>query len=337
MILAAITTCRRKPEMLERAVKSVVNQTYTDWNLLIVDDSPDGYEFRKDVKEFAESWSRRDSRIKYIQHDRNYGANHARNTALNFAYNTQGGGGYDFIAYLDDDDEWLPEKLKEQAEKFMKCDENTALVCCKSFYVVDDIIGQTYEREFYIKEGYVLSDLLYVNEIGSNSIPLIRLKALHEVGGFDEELGAMQDWDLWLRISAKYKIAVINKPLMKYHVHKSGNITSDIRKIISGAERILSKNQVYYNEYKYAYYRKLSELAILYRQNGQYKKSFETWRKAVAIKPLSIFENLWIIFCAFLPFRFAERAKLKLALKYTGVFKFLRAIKRKIFRQEKLK
>ncbi len=93
MILAAITTCKRRPEMVERAVKSVITQTYTDWNLVVVDDSPADYEFREDVRKMVEGYAAQDGRIRYVPHDRNYGAQRARNTALAIANNTYGGGG----------------------------------------------------------------------------------------------------------------------------------------------------------------------------------------------------------------------------------------------------
>ena len=93
MILAAITTCRREPAMVERAVKSVIAQTYTDWNLVVVDDSPNDYEFREDVRKMVEGYAAKDSRIRYVPHDKNYGAQRARNTALKIAGNTDGGGG----------------------------------------------------------------------------------------------------------------------------------------------------------------------------------------------------------------------------------------------------
>ena len=92
MILAAITTCRREPAMVERAVKSVIAQTYRDWNLVVVDDSPADYEFREGVRKMVEGYASQDSRISYVAHDRNYGANHARNTALKIANTTYGGG-----------------------------------------------------------------------------------------------------------------------------------------------------------------------------------------------------------------------------------------------------
>ena len=91
MILAAITTCRRAPAMVERAVKSVIAQTYTDWDLVVVDDSPNDYEFRKDVRKMVEGYAAQDNRIRYVPHDKNYGAQRARNTALKIAENTDGG------------------------------------------------------------------------------------------------------------------------------------------------------------------------------------------------------------------------------------------------------
>ena len=92
VILAAITTCKRKPEMVERALKSVIAQTYRDWHCVVVDDSPEDYEFRGDVRRMVEGYAANDERISYVAHDKNYGANHARNTALKIAENTHGGG-----------------------------------------------------------------------------------------------------------------------------------------------------------------------------------------------------------------------------------------------------
>ncbi|MBQ4431668.1 MAG: glycosyltransferase family 2 protein [Synergistaceae bacterium] len=92
MILAAITTHKRKPEMVERALKSVIAQTYTDWNCVVVDDSPADWPLRDDVRKMVETYAEKDSRICYVAHDRNYGVSHARNTALSIAYNAGGGG-----------------------------------------------------------------------------------------------------------------------------------------------------------------------------------------------------------------------------------------------------
>ena len=100
MILAAITTCRRAPDMVERAVKSVIAQTYKDWELVVIDDSPSDYELREDVRKMVEGYAAQDSRIRYVAHDNNYGSQRARNTALKIAENTYEGGGMSLLRTL---------------------------------------------------------------------------------------------------------------------------------------------------------------------------------------------------------------------------------------------
>ena len=134
MILAAITTCRREPAMVERALRSVIAQTCQEWECVVVDDSPAEYELRDEVRKMVEGYAAQDGRIRYVPHDKNYGAQRARNTALGIAVD----GGYEFIAYLDDDDEWLPEKLEKQLARFSECGEDTALVYCHQYIIITE-------------------------------------------------------------------------------------------------------------------------------------------------------------------------------------------------------
>ena len=127
MVSAVITTCKREPAIAERALLSVLNQTYKDIEIIIVDDSPDDYPLRKEV----ESMVTRHAGVKYIKHAQCMGACAARNTGLRAASG-------EFIAYLDDDDEWLPEKTAVQLEAFT--DDRIALVYCDA-YEVDDTTG----------------------------------------------------------------------------------------------------------------------------------------------------------------------------------------------------
>src|SRR3989338_8677774 len=98
--VSVIIPTHNRPELLKRAVKSVLNQTYKDLEVIVVDD---GLEKRAD--ETVNSFN--DSRLKYIQHPEEKGGSAARNTGIK---NSSG----EFIAFLDDDDEWLPEKLEIQ-------------------------------------------------------------------------------------------------------------------------------------------------------------------------------------------------------------------------------
>ena len=108
MVSVIITTYKREPETVERAAKSILEQTYKDIELIIVDDSPASFDKRiaveKRVKELSSS-------IKYIKHETNMGACAARNTGIRSANG-------EYVAFLDDDDEWLPDKLEKQMKKF---------------------------------------------------------------------------------------------------------------------------------------------------------------------------------------------------------------------------
>ena len=319
MILAAITTCRRNPAMLERAVKSVIAQTYTDWNLVVVDDSPSDYELREDVRKMIEGYSSQDSRIRYVQHEKNCGVSQARNTALAVAVDSTSAE-YDYIAYLDDDDEWLPEKLEYQAAKFKECSENTALVYC-GYYLMDDINGTSREIRKSFADDNLRDELMRYNVLGSPSFVLARPECLAEYGGFDTELASgIEDWDMWMRVTQKYDAAYVDMPLVNYHLgHTQRGQTQDkaavdaarVRKSIRETCHILEKNREYFAKYKYAYWIRLSGLAVSYRKNREIGKSFSTFLKAVSLQPLRVLGNLRILSNMLFPSGLIDRWKLR--------------------------
>ena len=281
-VLAAITTCKRKPEMVERAVKSVIAQTYTDWELVVVDDSPEDYEFRDEVRRLVEDWSIRDSRIRYIAHDKNYGAQRARNTALNIAIDE----GFEFIAFLDDDDEWLPEKLEKQIAKFSECDENTALVYCNG-YILQTGKDRKCIKYIKLKEGYIYSDLLVQDFIGTFTSPLIRTECLRAIGGLDEEMPASHDYDTWIRLAERYNITFVGGEALfvKHNEHDSERISSDLRRYIFTYERILKKHERYLLEHKNVHRLAFYYLSSRCARAGEWDKCFEALKKALILQP----------------------------------------------------
>ena len=105
LVTAVITTHKRTPELVERALKSILAQTYENIEVFVIDDSPEEYELRSAVKNMIESYAEKN--VTYIAHDKCMGACAARNTGLEAAKG-------EFIGFLDDDDEWLPTKLEKQ-------------------------------------------------------------------------------------------------------------------------------------------------------------------------------------------------------------------------------
>ncbi len=272
MVSAIITTYKRPPEMVKRASKSVLNQTYKDIELIIVDDSPETYEQRNAVCDMALSLG---ERVKYIKHEKNMGACAARNTGIK---NAKG----EFIAFLDDDDEWLPEKIEKQL-CVMKKNDSVALVYCGRYvYYTEKNITKCPKVEFY--KGNIYDKLILKNFIGSTSFPLLRKSAIEKLGGFDVQMPAAQDFELWLRIAKAYEIDYVETPLVRYYFHDGEQITKNHTKKIEALERLNEINMDYLIKHPKAHSVRILRM-IMHYIDTDFKKSKELFWKAVKIYP----------------------------------------------------
>lgn len=215
MVSIIVPTYNREKQIL-RAVESILNQSYQDFELIIVDDGS------KDNTE-AVIQEIDDTRIRYIKLSENQGVAHARNIGIQEAK-------YEYIAFLDSDDEWLPEKLELQMRKMCASSKKTGLVFCrmsgKNRNSEDRFVcpPENYKKE--ILEGSIFYPLLMQNVIGTPAM-LVRKKCLEEVGGFKEALQCLEDWELILRIADKWQIGFVDKILVE--VHKSdGSVSTNM-------------------------------------------------------------------------------------------------------------
>lgn len=284
MISTIITTCKREPSMVLRALDSILSQTYRDIEIIVIDDSPDEFAKRDDVGKTVKNIIdlHPDIEIQYIRHEKNLGACAARNTGLNAAKG-------DYIAYLDDDDEWLPEKLEKQIKVMHNSD--TALVYC-GCYCKNDTTGKMYERKTAYYRGMVFDELLYSNFIASTSFPLLKTTVLRDSGGFDTEMQSAQDYDVWLRISQGYQVDFVAEPLVIYHEHEGEQITSNPLKKISGLKRLNEKYREYLDKDPKLYNIRYLGIAPYYALSGNTQEAMNIWLKAVLRCPSNIKENL---------------------------------------------
>jgi glycosyltransferase involved in cell wall biosynthesis len=207
-----------------RAIRSVLAQTCQDWELIVIDDcSTDGTE--QAVTSFS------DPRIKYIRQDRNRGAGAARNTGIRGARG-------EYVAFLDDDDEWLPEKLQKELEVFRHSDPEVGLVY--SGKIILDERGKVLDLRVETKSGWVHEALLDRHFIGTCSRVMIKKQVLDRVAGFDETLPSCQDLDLWLRVAKVCKVAPVPFCLVRRHMG-SDQISANLKNICEGWEQILAK------------------------------------------------------------------------------------------------
>lgn len=206
-MISVVIPTHNRADLLERAVKSVLNQTYKEFEIIVVSDGSSD-----NTDEVVERLKDNDERIKYISYHPGKGGNVARNTGIKEA-------NYDYIAFLDDDDEWLPEKLEKQIS-ILESNPKIGLVYTgiNAIYIDQNISYVSSPSE----KGDLAKKILFKNYIGTTSTVLLRKSILKKSGVFDIELKAMQDYDLWIRVLQHSEAGVLPEPYVNYYNY-SGN------------------------------------------------------------------------------------------------------------------
>lgn len=194
---------------IKEAVDSALAQTYKNLEIVVVDDGS-----TDDTKTVLESYVA-SGRIRYI-YQGNKGLAGARNTGIRAAKG-------DYIAFLDADDLFLPDKVAEQIRVF---EENPEYRICYSDLLHFSEDGQTYHHRYQYPSGDVFEPLLHRQLINPLTV-MVERKMFEKYGFFDETLRRSEDWDLWLRWAhAGEKFYYLNKPLARYRIRSAGNLSS---------------------------------------------------------------------------------------------------------------
>jgi glycosyltransferase involved in cell wall biosynthesis len=201
--VTAIVPTRNRPDRLPRAVSSVIEQTYPEIELVVVDDGSR----TPATATLAESAGIDPTDYSVLRHDRPRGANAARNTGIEAATG-------EILAFLDDDDEWEPTKLERQVNAFRDA-EAVGVVYTGIRQVGTD--GATNAVKTPDVEGDVTPRLLRGNFIGSFSAVAMRRAVVSEAGLLEEELPNWQDWEYYLRLSTVCQFGSVRDPLVRRH------------------------------------------------------------------------------------------------------------------------
>lgn len=257
-----------RAHVVGRAIRSVLNQTYQDFEIIVVDDGS-----TDNTEEVVKSFN--DPRIRYIRHEENRGGSAARNTGIRAARGA-------YIAFLDSDDEWLPEKLAKQVQK-MTCSGDQVGFVYTGVKVIDAETGRCLVEKVPFLEGNVYSQLLEGAFIGTCSSVMVRKTAIEEVSGFDEQLVSRQDWDCWIRIAYSYNVSCIPECLV---VRYTGllQISSKLQRIAEGTVQLLEKHRANLDKRPRTFGKKLAELAMLQLAYNR-KLGWATARRALKIYP----------------------------------------------------
>ncbi|MFP8953864.1 glycosyltransferase family 2 protein [Natrialbaceae archaeon A-arb3/5] len=223
--MSVITATYNRGRDLSRAIDSVLSQTFTDFEYLIVDDGSSD-----NTPEVVDGYD--DGRIKYIRFEENRGANVARNTGIKKSSG-------DYISILDSDDKYHPERLEKTVQTLDGLSDNIGGV----FHPYQRIengrdIGATSQPE----QTVTLSDLRHGNKIGSFLAVLFRSEVFDKVGLLDEEMVAAQDYEYYLRVLQKYDLFGISEELATYYL-SSDSISKDIQRKKKSNKQLLERHE----------------------------------------------------------------------------------------------
>lgn len=282
-----IPTCNR-PDLLPRAIKSVLNQTYQDFEIIIIDDGQE-----KSAESVVRQFN--NPRIKYIKHETGKGGAAARNTGVKASSG-------EYFAFLDDDDEWLPEKLEKQTKVFDSCDDSVVMVFC-GLHARNNKNGELLNINLPNQSGVVwpFSKTLYRCYIWTSTIMLRKTVFIQGIL-FDETLKKNQEWDLQLRLLKLGKFYAINESLVNLYIlgeneHMGG--IANAENITSAYEMFIKKHYADYIKDRRALAFNYLRLATIYKNAGELDKARETMFKAWStrlynLKYFLYFLNLYI-------------------------------------------
>ena len=207
-------------DFLDRSIKSVLRQTYQNWELLLIDDGSEDDSARI-IERYLE-----DDRIKFLKNDSNSGISATRNKGIN---NSNG----EYIALLDQDDEWFADKLQKQVKALNGLGYDYGLIYSNLEVRFDN--GDVTERKKEIEpEPTIIEnlELMLLRNLISSPTVLIRKEVLDDVGLFDDSIKwGGDDYDLWIRIAHKYKFFYIDEVLCIRHEHQK-NYSADKKRMM---------------------------------------------------------------------------------------------------------
>lgn len=206
-LVSVVIPTYNRARYLAEAIESLLGQTYTDFEVIVVDDGS--------TDETPDVAARYSSEVRYVRQ-----SNSERGAARNHGLRLARG---EYVAFLDSDDFWKPDKLERDLD-FLRDRPDVGLVYA-DVVLVDEKGRPLRTRRLPHLDGWVTTRLLRENFITLSSV-LARTAAVRDAGGFREEreLSGSEDWELWVRLSTRSKFAHLSVPTCCYRVHSDNSM-----------------------------------------------------------------------------------------------------------------
>lgn len=272
-LVSVITPTFNGEKTIKRSIKSVLSQTYPNIELIIVNDSSQDntVEVVKGIK---------DERIQIYSLSKKRNGSIARNFGIKHAKGQ-------YIAFLDDDDEWIDKKIEKQIQYLQNKNKEEWKAVITSHY---NQKGNSWNSIILNKEGDLTKEILLMQvSLGAGSGLLIEKSALEEIGFFNEAYLRHQDMEVVLKYLRKYKLAIVKEPLFRVHGHSFRVNTKT-----SIADKLLSAKEIFLNDFKKdiqkfdkktqdkIYARQWLQISRFYSQEGNRKETIKYLKKSLS-------------------------------------------------------
>lgn len=231
-IVSVIIPTYKRNDSLKRAIESVLYQTFNDIEVIVVDDNNENTEYRK-KNEILMKRYQNNPKVVYLKHTQNKNGSAARNTGIRYSKAK-------YIAFLDDDDEFVPEKVEKQVKLLEQIGNkyggvysgyakyfNNEYLYKNTQYLAGDLRKQVLLKECPISGG-----------VGSTM--LVKRELLNEINGWDETFTRHQDYEMVMRIFQKKKMGMVNEALTLIHLDDTSNMLDPV-KFLKMKKLLLSK------------------------------------------------------------------------------------------------
>lgn len=296
-LISVIVPTYNRAHIILDSLKSVYQQSYRPIELIVVDDGSVD-ETATVVRLWVEALPvAADFSVRYI-HQPNQGGNPARNRGIKAASGA-------LIAFLDSDDLWHPSKLDQQATLLLNHERMGGVYCGLQHVFLESGLVQTPPPRDY-PEGNLLHQMLIHDVTSPTSTYLVRTQVFEQVGHFDEQLKARQDWDMWIRLASRYEIGAVPEVLVDFREHEGDRTASNPQKEIDAYKIIMKKYAELRRQCplfvrqaaKASFYRRMGR--VYFHQNISTMQALQYQLRAIACWPF-VFDSYAALLGIFLP------------------------------------
>ncbi|MCW4024180.1 MAG: glycosyltransferase [Candidatus Bathyarchaeota archaeon] len=287
-VVSVILPTKNRSRFLEPAIKSVLSQTFKEFELIIIDAAS-----TDNTSQVVNGFN--DSRIKYLRQEKDEGVCAARTLGIS---KSKG----DFVAFLDDDDLWLPKKINTQLTVFRGASNAVGVVYCSSGYYIrmDEQVVKFHGASV---SGNIFAQIVEKNIIGNCSGVMVRRECFSDVGLFDASLYAGEDWDMWIRLAKKYEFEPADgfQYMYRLHAHRASSRVNTykrlnavriiLKKFLPDIEALPQKNKLISTWY--------THFGLIHFENGDTKNAKKAYIKAIKENPANIAAYFKLTICIF--------------------------------------